>query len=59
LDVADLAQLLNKAKYKSLYRAMIRDVSLHWCKRRGCRGTSTPPKVLIWWKSGQNLWKPS
>jgi len=38
----------------------------HWCRRRGCRETTTgvggggaggataPPKVLIWWKSGQN-----
>jgi len=45
----------------------------HRCRRQGCRGKSAPPKVLIWWKFGQNplesgqnswkngknLWKPS
>ena len=28
-----------------------------WCRRRGAGGASTPPKVLIGWKSGQNPWK--
>jgi len=24
---------------------------------RGAGGESTSPKLLIWWKSGQNMWK--
>ena len=35
-----------------------------WCRRRGCRGTTATPDVLICrksgkknWKSGHNLWK--
>jgi len=26
-------------------------------RRRGARGGSSPQKVLIYWKSGQNPWK--
>jgi len=28
-----------------------------WCRRRGCGVASAPPKVLICWKFGPNLWK--
>jgi len=28
-----------------------------WCRRRGYRGYNRTPKVLNWWKSGQNVRK--
>jgi len=32
-------------------------ILVHWCRRRGCGGCKRTPKVLIWWKLGQNLRK--
>ena len=37
--------------------SLLLDSPSHWCRRRGCRWCNLPPKVLIWWKSGQNLIK--
>jgi len=41
------------------------DTTEQWCRRRGWKRTPKRPKVLIWWKSGQNLgksgqkWRPT